>query len=202
MQPLSSRWWGGRPRLRRVSRLASAPSVRWRSCAGPWKAVCGFNEPGFNWIVDNISFNAPELFPVPHQMIVAFVLPKGFSGTSQQLVGLPRTIAFQSAQDRRYIDMGREKQVNVIRHDHPGVQIAIRLRAMLDRTPDQSGDLGPLQVNGSEARGVEQSVHHHKRLAGSQTFFGKFAARWQAAMKAKGHEQRLSDSIDVRQAAL
>jgi len=201
VQPLSSRWWGGRPRLRRVSRLASAPSVRWRSCAGPWKAVCGFNEPGFNWIVDNISFNAPELFPVPHQMIVAFVLPKGFSGTSQQLVGLPRTIAFQSAQDRRYIDMGREKQVNVIRHDHPGVQIAIRL-GVLNATPDQSGNGRLFQMNGSEARGAEQSVHCGKCLPGGQTFFSEFAARWQAAMKAKGHEERLSDSIDVRQAAL
>ena len=82
------------------------------------------------------------------------------------------------------------------------MQIAVGLGAVLDGSAHQPGNLRPFQMNGSVARGVEQTVHGDKRLTGSQTFFREFATRRQAAMKPKGREQRLSDSVNMRQAAL
>jgi hypothetical protein len=74
--------WGGRPRLRRVSRPACAPSIHSRT--GPRKFFRGFNQPSLHRIVDNISFDTPGLFVISHQMIVTFILPKRLPSASQQ----------------------------------------------------------------------------------------------------------------------
>jgi len=98
--------------------------------------------------------------------------------------------------------MRRKEQVNVIRHNHPGMQIAARLAAVLNRTADQAGNFRSLQVDGSEASSIEEPVHRNKRLPGCHAFFWKFAANRQTAIQPKGHENGLSNGMDVRQTAL
>src|ERR1039457_6966682 len=98
--------------------------------------------------------------------------------------------------------MRSHEQVNVIRHKHPRMQIAVGKGAVLDGAADEERNLMAFQMNGSVARGVEQAVHCDKRLAGCQAFFWEFAAGRQASVQPKRHEQRLSNRIEMRQTAL
>jgi len=90
----------------------------------------------------------------------------------------------------------------MIRHNHPGMQIAIPQRTMFDGTADQPRNLRSFQINRSEAGGIEQSVHRGKRLPGGHTFFMEFAAGRQTAIKPERDENGLSDGIDVGQTPL
>ena len=98
--------------------------------------------------------------------------------------------------------MRREQQMHMIRHNYPGMHIAIGLATMLDRTADQCGNLRALQINWPEPGGVEQPVHRDEGLPGGHALSWEFAAGRQDSIKAKGHEEWLADGVDVRQAAL
>ncbi len=184
--------WGRCLHLRRVSR----PATRG---AGPRKLINRRGEPSLDGIGKNIVLDAPKLLPTSHQMIVTFILPEGLSGSAQQFVGLPSTEAFQPAEQCRCVGMRRKEQMDVIRHDYPGVHIAISLSAISDRTAHQQRDLRLLKIHRSESSVVKQSVHRHERLPRRQLLPGKLPTHRQAAIQSKSHEQRLSNSIDMRQ---
>ena len=187
--------WGRCPHLRRVSRPAPG-STRPRKF---FNARC---QPRLNGIVDDVSLDTPELVTRSHQVIVALILPKWLPCSSQQLVDLSRAKSFQPSHKSGYINPGCEQQVNVISHDHPRVQITVSLGAVLDGTPNQFGHFRPFQMNRSEPRGIQQSIHSHKPLAGSQAFLRKFAANRQTTIQPKRDKDRLSNRVNVRQPAV
>jgi|SRR5580658_1344083 hypothetical protein len=76
-----------------------------------------------------------------------------------------------------------------------------RVASSSQRLVDLPGAI-TFQMNRSESGGIEQSVHRDEGSPGRQAFYRELAACRQAAMKAKGDEERLSDSVDVRQTAL
>jgi hypothetical protein len=166
------------------------------------KSVSGFSQPSVDGIVDNVSLDAPGLFAISHQMIVTFILPKRLAPSTEQSVGLSRAIALQPAQELRYVAVRRDEQVNVIWHNHPCMHITIRRSAMSYATADQLGDLRPFQMDGSEARRIEQAVHRDKRLPGGQACFREFTPSRQAAMQPKGNEQRSPDGMNMRQTTM
>ena len=90
----------------------------------------------------------------------------------------------------------------MVRHNHPGVQVAIGLTAVLDGTSDQARNLRPFQMDWPEPGGIEQTVHRHKCLSGGHAFARKLAANRQAATQPERYEERLPHSINVRQTAL
>jgi len=192
--------WGRCPHLRRVSRPACAGLSL--SDAGPSIFFNRCSQPSLDRIVDNVFPNAAKFFPIPLQPIVTFILPKPLPGASQQLVGLSGTVALQPAQETRCVAMRSKEQVNVIGHNHPRVHIAIRPGAMLNATAEQPGNLGPLQIAGSEARRIQQPVHRHKRLPGCHTFLWELAPNGQTTEKPKGNEKRLSNRIDMWQTSV
>lgn len=98
--------------------------------------------------------------------------------------------------------MRSEEQVNMIRHNHPGMHIAVGPGAVLDGTADQPCNPRLLQMDRSETSGIQQLVHRDKRLPGSHAFSRKLAPNRQAAIRPKGYKERLSDGIDVGQTAL
>ena len=97
--------------------------------------------------------------------------------------------------------MRRKEQMNVIRHNHPGVKVTA-FATILDRTSDHYGNLAPFKMDWPKSGSVEQSVHRDKRLPRGQTLLRKLASNRQAAIKAKCHEKRLSDGIEMRETAL
>jgi len=97
--------------------------------------------------------------------------------------------------------MRREEQMNAIRHNYPSVQIAVGLATVPNGAAYQLRNPRLLQINWSVAGGVEQSVHRYECLSGSHAFFRKFAAGRQAAVETEGHEDGLSDGVEVRQTA-
>jgi len=92
--------------------------------------------------------------------------------------------------------------MNMIRHDHPSMQIAVSPGAMQDGIADQTGDFWPLQMDRSKTSGIEQPVHSDERLPGGHALFRERAANRQAAMEPKCHEKRLPNSVDVWQTTL
>ena len=186
--------WGRCLHLRRVSRPAT-------SGAGPREFFNRRGEPSLNRIGKNVALDAPKLFSTSHQMIVTFILPKWLASSTQQFVGLSSTETFQSAQQGGCVGMRSEEQMDVVGHDHPGMQVTI-LRAEQNRTPHQPCDLRLLKIHRSKSRRIQQSVHRHECFSGCQVLSWEFAADGQAAIQAKGHKQRLSNSIDMRQTAV
>ena len=102
-------------------------------------------------------------------MIVTFVLPKRAVTESEGFLGL---VGRESFQGSRPLCQGNElssEQVNMIRHDHKGMQLAalethITVQQRLD---NQRCDVRAFQVQRSGSAFIESAVHCHERFAGS-----------------------------------
>jgi hypothetical protein len=186
--------WGRRLRLRRVSRPANC-------CAGPAIFLRRASQPSFDRIVDNVVPDAPKFDSASHQMIVAFVLPKRQPRTAEHFVDLSCAVALQPTKKFRYVHMGSQKHMNVIRHNHPGMQITARLGAVLYATANQPGYFRSFQIDRSVPGSIQQSIHRNKRLSRTQAILRKFATNRQTAMQSKSDKQGLADAVDVRQTA-
>lgn len=156
----------------------------------PGKFFGATSQPSFDGIPKNITFYSPELFPISHQTIVTFILPKRLAGTPQDLIGLPRAVALQPPKHRRNTAVRGEKQMHMIGHDHPRMHLAVCLPTMLDRFANDACDLGQPKISRSASGAIQEPAHRHERLAGCRT------------SKPERNEQRLIDTVDVRPTAV
>ena len=67
---------------------------------------------------------------------------------------------------------------------------------------DQARDGGLAQVTGAGTGLVEQPVHGHEGLSGSQAFRREDAMGGQAPVETASHEQRLAEGLPMWQATL
>ena len=67
--------------------------------------------------------NLIELFLIPHPAIIRFALPEGLAAPTQYPIGLAGAGALKGAHDFRWLLMGLQQQMDVVRHDYPGVKI-------------------------------------------------------------------------------
>ena len=98
--------------------------------------------------------------------------------------------------------MGRDQQMNMIGHDHPSVQLILPdLNAVVNGVQDHLGDCGLPEKHRAGASLIEQPVHRHESLAGSQVRGRKCAIGREAAVQSQGNEQRLADRVQMRKSA-
>ncbi len=60
-----------------------------------------------------------------NQVVIAFVLPKALPGSPEQQVRALSAASFQRSECLGYVHARREKQMHVIRHNDPGMQVVV-----------------------------------------------------------------------------
>jgi hypothetical protein len=187
--------WGRRLRLRRVSR----PAI---SSARPRISLHRSRQSSPHRIAQYVSLDPPKRLPRPDQMVVTLVLPKLSPGSPKDGVSLPSTVALHPPQELGHVSPRRQQQMNVIRHDHPRVQIIVLSSAVVQARANNLGDPRLPKIGWSTLRGIQQAIDCEKSLAGCHGLLRKSPTSGQAAMQSEGHKQRLSDDINVRQTAV
>ena len=135
--------------------------------AGPLP-VSGF---GYKFGADGIPLDtvadALEFSGVSDPVIEGLILPKGFAYAAQGGVAVPCGHAFHDTGDFRKDQARLQQDVNVVGHDHKGVQfVAAKLRAAQDGVFGVSSNFGIGQPARSECGGVQSGVKQLESFAG------------------------------------
>ena len=193
---------GARTRACRVHTRVNAilpSSIRTR----PRIILDPLNQSSLNRIPLNIPSNLAPLAIISHPMIVGLPLPELFTRATEQPVCLTRRHALQRLQQQARRNQRQQKQVNVIRHNHPRSElIVVQSHTTKQRFDDHRGNCLVPKVNGTRLRSVEVAVHPDKSFA--LRYFAsrrKMRAR-QAAIKMPSKEQPAVVGIYVRKPAL
>ncbi len=144
-------------------------------CARPTPVAWLADQTRGDGIVFDIGDDTFQFRIVPNPMIERFRLPKGLSGSTQNQVGCARRGALQPARNYRQWLLWPQDDVNVIRHDDPGLElIEVSLpRAVLNCGGDRLRHTRVLQPDGSESCFVEFAVMEQKGASG-----GEWGGRW------------------------
>jgi hypothetical protein len=126
-------------------------------------------------------------------MVIALVLLERLAGPLEQSVGSLGGGGFERAEKLRGAHLRGKKEVDVIDHDHPRVQLIVSdFDAVLDGGQDQFRD-GRLPEKGRAAPSVvEQAVHGDESFAAGHIRGGKETIRGKTAMQAEGYEEALA----------
>jgi hypothetical protein len=166
---------------------------------------CGvFGETSFNWVPFNVSFDAASFFVISDQMVIAFVLPERSTVQAEDPRSRPPGKAFQRTEPIGYFHVRRDQHVDVVGHDHEGVEIvSIESALAIENGCDnQSGDVGFLQVTRTAFGSVQQAVHRDKDFAGGHSCRWKDSICRQASMEAECYEDSFADYVPVGQSSL
>ena len=186
----------------RACRDGTFAVARGRSCrAGP-SVVCRTRyESGSHGVVLYVSHDFFELTRVSHPVIVGFGLPKGLPCATQHLVSFTRGGTFEPAEQTLWRDLGQQKHVDVVGHNHPSPQVVVaKLDATSQGVYDNAGDVLPAQVHRADSGCIQVTIHPDKRFAGPESGRRIPTAR-QAAVQMPGYEEPLAFQIDVWEAA-
>ena len=91
-------------------------------CARPVPKLCGLYQTGLHRVFVDVAGNLPKLVAVTHPMIPGFVFPERLTGETENFVSATGCGTLQPTRNRRQRNAGRQQQVNVIGHNHPGMQ--------------------------------------------------------------------------------
>ena len=80
------------------------------------------NEAGGDWVVFDVGADFAELFRRAHPMIERFVLPERLPFPREDRIGLMGARAFDSVCYTGKGDFWRDKQVNMVWHQHERVE--------------------------------------------------------------------------------
>ena len=137
-------------------------------------------------------------------MVVAFMLPEWLAGASEDPIGLMRGKSFQGSEPSSRRNVGCYQQMNVIRHNHEGVEL-VTMKPAITGTNSfnyQRRNFRNGQVSGPGFRAIQDTVHRDERLAAGQAFWREDAIGGQAIVQAECNEQGLAHRVPVRQAPL
>ena len=95
-------------------------------------------------------------------------------------------------------NLGRDQQVDVIRHNYEIMKIEFGPIAVADGFHDDGRDFGALQVGRAGSGLDENAVHQKEGLAGFHRH-GEVVALWDAAVRVPCEEGRLAHSVVMRQ---
>jgi hypothetical protein len=139
---------------------------------GPGHEICAYGIP-FDVVADALEFGR-----VSDPMIEGLVLPKGFADAVEDGVCLSSRNAFQAIHEARNGGMRSDEQMNVVRHDHEGVEgVEAQFSfAEIDAVHDTPGNTGILQpkraCGGLVQKTVRQFEFLARRVPGKEGFCG------------------------------
>ena len=98
-------------------------------------------------------------------MVIALLLPERLAATLKQQVGSASGGGFERPKKLRDTHLRRQKQMNVIGHNHKGVHLVMcDFSSELDRRKDQSSNGGLPEEGGPRAGVIKQPIHRDERL--------------------------------------
>jgi len=115
------------------------------------------SQSGADRVEFDIRFHFLELVRTSNPVIEGFVLPEGLAGAVQDGVGLAGGLALDPCGDFGKFDSRRDQNVDVVRHDHEGVQVEV-CRLVAESADDAIGDFGAAQPGGADRGAVQEAV--------------------------------------------
>jgi hypothetical protein len=136
-------------------------------------------------------------------MVVRFPLPKLFSSSVQQPIGLTRSDSLQGFQQQTWRNRGQQKHVNMIRHDHERSKaILAQFLASKERFDYNGRDPFLPKMQRTRLGPVEVAIHPRESFAAGNLAGGRKVRMGQTPVQMPGEEQPRVVWIDVEQAAL
>jgi hypothetical protein len=144
--------------------VSGAGAFACQPCARPWPILRGLYKTSSYRIVLNVSNDPIQLAVVADPMIERFVLPESIPSPAQNLVGLPCCRALQPTSNLRQWNLGFQKHVDVIGHDHPSSQYieAPCLLAVPEGISEQLRNTRILQPERPENGSIHVPVERHE----------------------------------------
>jgi hypothetical protein len=183
-----------------VGQVGNLRPVVNRPCAGPGKLFRAGRKAGFHRIPPDIPRDPLKLIFITHQAVMALVLPKRFSRAIEDSVGFSRRESLEGMGQLRNRHIRGDQQIDVIRHDYPGMNLAAAQRngLVVDGVHNQARHLRDAKPGGPRPCFVEKPVHSNESFARSE-IRRKAATLGQSARKSPGEEHRLTGGVPVRQ---
>jgi len=151
-----------------VGQVGNLRPIGNRPCTGPPKLLRVAHQSSSNRIHFDIGSNPLKLRPIPNQAIIALTLPESLTGSTQQFISLSRSKSLQRMHKYRDLNMRRNQHMNMVSHDHPGVQHIVPRRIPIKQSVrDQSGDLRTPQINWPTSSHIRKPIHSSESLPGS-----------------------------------
>ena len=167
--------------------------------ARPREGLGGRGEASFYWVAFDVAANTVEFSGFAYQMIVAFVLPKN----AFSLKNLVRAVCgdpLEWPEPASRIDIGRNQQMHMVRHNHERVQgIAVQSLTLVERVHHSFRNLGHAEKERPCCGTIQKPVHCNKGLAAGELLGREDPPGWQAASQPKRDKQRLTGHIPMRQ---
>jgi len=160
-----------------------------------------FHHSGAHRIPLNVSQNLIKLLLIPHPAVIRFRLPEGLTASTQYPIGLAAAGALQSTHDLRQFFMRLQQQVDMVRHDDPGVEVeeSQLLAARKQCVPHDRGYLRILQPGWTRRRAIHLAVKRHESLPfGVRRVFEKFRMARQRAVQPPGDKEGRVFRVPVR----
>ncbi len=180
------------------------PPGRTRSCTGPRVQFRGRSQPSPHRILLNIARDPPELLRVPHQPVVALVLPERLTRPAENLIASPGREPLERARHPVQRDFRTHQEVHMIRHHDKRVQLVAPESPcpVVDRLRHHLRQNRLSQIPRPAPRAIQQPVHRIEGAPGVHPFCRERPVLRQAAVKPPGHEDRMSDLVEMRQPAM
>jgi len=129
------------------------------ACAGPLPVLRPRDESGTHGIPFDVMADARKFSGIPDPMIERFVLPEGLARAAKSSIGIAGSHAFDDAGDFGKRQTRLQQDVNVVGHDHVGVQqVAAEFGTMNDGVFGIGGDFRVSQPKWAGLGGVEGGI--------------------------------------------
>ena len=169
--------------------------------ARPAKLLRPGNQLCFHRIPFDIPADAPKLIGIPDDPVEILLLPKFLSGSSQHPVGQVSGRTLNPSENLRQRNDWSTQQVDVIRHDHEGIEgTKTGCVCLAQLLLNHACNLFLPQIERATSRCVEKPIPGHKRFAGSDVFALEDTLRRKAPPKPPRDKCGHSWRIDMRQA--
>ncbi len=155
-------------------------------------------------VLFDVALRPVQTFSTADQVIPGFVEPKGFAGKTEYLVGPSCRRTFQPASNRGDWNLGRDEQVDVVRHDHPCVKGVKRsfTFARFDRIGHQVGNWRIFQPCRSGDGPVLFAIFSHEALSRPRIGFQEGSAcHSYGSVQPPCQEKRGAFGLKVRQSS-
>src|SRR6266567_2275948 len=117
-------WQADRPALLEVVGQAdSLPYLKLSRCARPWPILDALHQRRLDRIPLYIPDDPIHLHFAADPMIIRLVLPESLTGSCEDLIGLSSAVTLDCLSDLFHLDERSQQDVDVIRHDDPGLEV-------------------------------------------------------------------------------
>lgn len=173
-------------------------------CAGPRPLLHPLDQSRRDRISLNIIDNSVKLVAIPHPMVEGFVQPERLAGPAQDKIRFTRAGAFDGAGDFAERFVRQKQNVNMVRHQRPGVEVAQLplLFGYEQGVDDCAGDFRSFEPGRAGEGLVELAVEREEMFALGEGLGGEERGKArQGTVEAPGQKDGCAFGVPVWKAA-